>query len=172
MVTRMSASGSLSRCAASRTPLAPPPTMMIASLPPGLPVIRQRSPTRIVQDGDYRLSEKATNLLWSNDRNGFLELVFDAGQHVVIGGVAHLGEAAVVEHLGDRLAHLEHHVADLAGLLVAILARLVLRAAGAGDRRQRAVEDANDVADLDLGRQASETIAAVLALAALHETGV
>ena len=95
-----------------------------------------------------------------------------ASSEVVIGGVAHLGKAAVVEHAGDRLPHLQHHVPDLAGRLVAVVTRLVLRAAGAGNGRQRAVENAHDMADLDLGRRLGEAVAAVLALAALNETGI
>ncbi|CAI2934080.1 protein of unknown function [Aminobacter niigataensis] len=93
-------------------------------------------------------------------------------QDVVIGGIPDLREAAVVEHAGDGLAYLEHHVPDLAGRLVAVVARLVLGAAGAWDRRQGPVEHAHDMADLDLRRRLGEPVAAVLALAALDEAGI
>lgn len=84
----------------------------------------------------------------------------------------HFGEASLIEHLGDRLPDLEHQMSDLACRLVAVFTALVLGAAGARDRRQRPVEDAHDVADLDLVGRPGQAIAAILALAALDEAGI
>lgn len=103
---------------------------------------------------------------------GGLDLRRQLDRKIVIVGIAHGGEAAIIQHFGDCLPHLQHHVADLAGRLVAILAALILRAAGARDWRQRPVKHAHDMADLDFGGRPGKAVAAFLAFAALDEAGI
>src|SRR5690606_6658725 len=126
-------------------PLAPPPTMTMERCP----LIGASPPPRTARSG----------LL--------LQRLFQFG-----GAVAHLGQAALVEHIRDRLPHVEHHVPDLACCLVAIVTGLIAGAAGAWERRQRPVEYAHDVTHHDLLGRPCEAIAALLALAALHEAGI
>ncbi len=62
---------------------------------------------------------------------------------------------------------------DAAGLLVrAIVATPVGGLAGALDRRQRPVEDADNVSDADLVRRLCQSVAAALALFGIDEAGV
>lgn len=63
-------------------------------------------------------------------------------------------------------------MADLADGFVAVGAGLVAGLAGAGDRREGAVEHADDMADLDLLGRHGKAIAAELALAAMDEAGI
>src|SRR6478609_7062267 len=103
-VTRRSGLDDFRRCAASTTPLAPPPTMMI-------------------ELGMIELARPVISMPCAAPVSG-LDLHRD--RQVVHGHTAHFGEAALIEHLGDRLPDLEHQMSDLACRLVAIFAALVL----------------------------------------------
>src|SRR5882757_4070631 len=149
-VTRRSGLADLSRCAASTTPLAPPPTIIIELARATL--MRARSGS-----GENLLRRRK---LVPRDRK------------VVDDDVAHFGQRALVEHLGDGLPDLEHQMSDLACRLIAVFTALILGAAGARNRRERPVEHAHDMADLDLVGRARQAIAAFLALAALDEPGI
>src|SRR5579871_6646716 len=82
-------------------------------------------------------------------------------------------EGRVVEDLGDGVAHLLHDEARAAGRLVgALLAARVSALAHARDRCERAVDDADDVAEYDLGRALREDVAASLALLAVEHARV
>ena len=60
------------------------------------------------------------------------------------------GDAGSVEDHGDGVAHVEHDVPDRAGGLVgAIGATLIGGLARAGDGRERAIENADDLSDGD-----------------------
>src|SRR4029079_19752805 len=89
-VTRRSGLGDLRRCGASTTPLAPPPTMMIE-----LGMMELVRPTLM------------------RARSGSGEDLLRQRQ-VVEDDVAHLGQRALVEYLGDGLPDLEHQMSDLA----------------------------------------------------------
>src|SRR5918994_2248086 len=153
-VTRRSGLSDFKRCAARTTPLAPPPTITIefGTVEFARPVMRAPIVSGAVGSGSG--------------------LDFQCGRKVVVAGdIAHLGEAALIQHLGDRLPDLEHQMSDLACRLVAVFTALIPGAAGAGNGGKRPVEHAHDVADLDFIRRPRQAIAALLALAALDKTG-
>src|SRR5690606_655007 len=93
-------------------------------------------------------------------------------QRLEFHAVAHFRQAAPVEHIRNRLTNVEHQMPDLACRLVAVVTWLVAGAAGTGERRQRSVEHAHDVADHDLLGWACEAVASLLALPALNEASV
>jgi len=111
------------RWAARMTPVAPPPTMTIdlrgVSFISAAPGRRGQAESR-------------------------LGVLLQFRQQVVDPDIAQLREAAVVEHLGDRGAHIEHYVSNLACRLIAIFATLISGPACAGDRSERAVENTDD----------------------------
>src|SRR4051812_26886000 len=86
-VTRRSGLGDLSRCAASTTPLAPPPTMMMERVGLVRPVMRERAPCEVPISG----------LGLHRDRQAVPHHRQVVPRDLeVVGNVAHLGEAALV----------------------------------------------------------------------------
>src|ERR1700710_2830148 len=97
---RTSASGSRSRCAASSTPEAPPPTMVM-----------ERRGALIGPPARCRALGRLPNFVVQQFARA----------------VAQLLEARLVEHIGYGIADVQHHVSDLACGLVAIVTGLVAR---------------------------------------------
>jgi len=83
-----------------------------------------------------------------------------------------VGQRSVIQNAGDGFAHIQHHLAHFTFVLIAIVAGAIVGLAGAGDRRKRAIERTDDVADGDLVGRAGEAEAAALAFAAQNETGI
>ncbi len=85
----------------------------------------------------------------------------------------HVRDGQCVQHLRHRVAHLGHGQPHGAGLdVLAVTARLISGAAGAADRRQRPVEGADHIADLDRGGLAGQRIAAAGTFLAVNEAGI
>src|ERR1700733_15330432 len=84
----------------------------------------------------------------------------------------HVGDAHAVEDFGHGVAHLGHQQAHAAALHVpAVAARPIGGAARTGERRERPVDRADDVTDLDGARFARESVAAAGSLAAVDDAG-
>src|SRR5262245_11983919 len=72
-------------------------------------------------------------------------------------------ERRAVEHSRSRVTHFLHRQSDPARRLVdAFLAPCVSRLADAGDQRERTIQSPNNLTDGDLGRFATQIIAAGL----------
>jgi len=78
----------------------------------------------------------------------------------------------MIQNAGDGFAHIEHHMAHLAFVLIAIVTWAIVCLAGAGDGGKRAVERADDIADGNLVGRAGQTEATALALATKNEAGI
>ena len=73
----------------------------------------------------------------------------------------HVGHRQSIKDVSHSVAYFDHRKANDTRLyVIAILARLVGRATGAGDRRQWAIKSANNEPDVDVARRSRKHVAA------------
>jgi len=92
--------------------------------------------------------------------------------HLAEGDFHDLGHSVAIKDVGDGIADIDHDHPQAAMLLVRAGAGLVGVFAGAADRCQPAVHQANDVADADLVRRLGQCVAAELAALGFHDPGL
>lgn len=85
--------------------------------------------------------------------------------------VVHVCEGGVIEDRGHCIAHLTHYHASAAALLInALIAPAIGCFAGAGERSEGTVDNANHFAYRDLVRGLGQVITSALAFLAFHQT--
>ncbi len=106
------------------------------------------------------MGSKAVHMVATRPTRSASDMIH-CGQFGRVGQSPQFRERPIVEHMGDGVAGLDHDLPDCATFEVAtVLARPVGGDRGAGDGRERPVENANDIADADLVRRTGQGVAA------------